>query len=575
MTTPTNQQAYALSTGTAKISAFIFSDRDPSPSQLNYDLYTGWVNKTTKAVWYLTGFENQGGSRVASWRALPPVVVSDTNPLSTDSAYPIGQTWINEVGARYWALVQISGGSATWEELGAGAATGLLTLTGDAGGAVSGDGARNIDLIGTAGQIVATGTPGSNQIQLSLAGGSQAIDGVTVDAATGPGTNPVLPDGSGDITVTGAQVAAGTTANVIQTNSLAANTYSIEIQRADASATTDSTKNGVAHFNDADFTVDSNGYVSILGSGVARQVQVDTSTLPGTDPVVPTPTGVITVTGGQAAPATSINAVMTNSTAANTWTVEVQRSKTEASSTVGSNGLSHFDSSHFTVDSDGFVSLIGSGGGISDVVTQVFTSSGTYTPTTGMVYCIVEAVGGGAGGGGASVDGGDTAPCGSGGGGGMYARRLYDSSTIGASQAVTIGAAGTGGSGQADGTDGGTTSFGGLISVSGGTRGLYMRASGPTQEGGGGGQTITGTVDYSVGGGSGNFSINGGASIQLSGRGGESYLGMGGNPRAVQGDGGDGTGHGAGGAGANATAGLPGDGGDGSVGMVVVTEYIV
>ena len=37
---------------------------------------------------------------------------------------------------------------------------------------------------------------------------------------------------------------------------------------------------------------------------------------------------------------------------------------------------------------------------ITQVVTQTFTSSGTYTPTAGMVFCIVEVQAGGGGGGG-------------------------------------------------------------------------------------------------------------------------------------------------------------------------------
>jgi hypothetical protein len=82
------------------------------------------------------------------------------------------------------------------------------------------------------------------------------------------------------------------------------------------------------------------------------------------------------------------------------------------------------------------------GAGIITVSQQVFTASGTYTPSAGMVYCIAEAVGGGGGGGGAS---GNTAECGSGGGGGEYARVLLTAAQVGASKSVTIGAAGAAG----------------------------------------------------------------------------------------------------------------------------------
>lgn len=103
---------------------------------------------------------------------------------------------------------------------------------------------------------------------VSLAGGGQAIDSVQVDAATAPGTNPVLPTAAGLIIVTGGQVATGVVgANVIRTDSLAANTYTIEIQRTTTSATTNSALNGVSHFNSNHFTVDANGFVSALGAG--------------------------------------------------------------------------------------------------------------------------------------------------------------------------------------------------------------------------------------------------------------------------------------------------------------------
>ena len=41
----------------------------------------------------------------------------------------------------------------------------------------------------------------------------------------------------------------------------------------------------------------------------------------------------------------------------------------------------------------------GSIAGFTSVVMQVFTSSGTYTPTAGMQYCIIQMVGGGGAGG--------------------------------------------------------------------------------------------------------------------------------------------------------------------------------
>lgn len=103
---------------------------------------------------------------------------------------------------------------------------------------------------------------------VSLIGSGPALTGIEVDANTPPGTDPVVPDGSGNITVTGGQVAAGTVgANVIQTNSLLANTYTIEIQRSAAVAAPDSTQNGVSHFDSISFAVDANGFVTLIGGG--------------------------------------------------------------------------------------------------------------------------------------------------------------------------------------------------------------------------------------------------------------------------------------------------------------------
>lgn len=188
--------------------------------------------------------------------------------------------------------------------------------------------------------------------------GSSGTESFIVDAATAPGTNPVVPNGSGDITITGGQVAAGTTVHVIQTNSLAANTYTIQVQRSQAVASSTIGDNGVSHFNSTYFTVDTNGFVSLVPSAVGSAFTVDAFTAPGTNPVVPNGSGNITITGGQVAAGTTTNVIRTDSLAANTYTIQIQRSQAVASSTVGDNGVAHFNSANFTVDANGFVSAI-------------------------------------------------------------------------------------------------------------------------------------------------------------------------------------------------------------------------
>lgn len=213
-------------------------------------------------------------------------------------------------------------------------------------------------------------------------GSSGPVLNINVDAHTGPGTDPVLASATGEITVTGAQVAAGTIgANVIRTDSLAANTYTIEIQRTASAAAADSTKNGVAHFSSVDFSVDSDGFVSLVGGNTpaAQKFDVDAHTGPGTDPVIPDGSGVVIVSGGQVASGTvGANAVRTNSLAANKYTIEVQRAAAAATASVNNNGISSFDSAYFTVDTNGWVqSKAGFTQGYSNL--SMAYAAGTFT----------------------------------------------------------------------------------------------------------------------------------------------------------------------------------------------------
>lgn len=108
----------------------------------------------------------------------------------------------------------------------------------------------------------------SPNITLDVIGGSTAIDSIQVDAATPPGTNPVVPTVAGLIIMTGGQVANGVGgANVIRTQSLAANTVTVDVQRSAASASSNLAVNGVAHFDSTSFAVDANGFVTSTGGG--------------------------------------------------------------------------------------------------------------------------------------------------------------------------------------------------------------------------------------------------------------------------------------------------------------------
>lgn len=211
------------------------------------------------------------------------------------------------------------------------------------------------------------------------------------------------------------------------------------------------------------------------------------------------------------------------------------------------------------------------------VVIQTFTAGGTYTPTSGMLYCIIECVGGGGAGGGAAATAGGTTSCGAGGGSGEYAAGVFSAATIGASQTVTIGAAGAGSSGTTGG-NGGNTSVGALISANGGTGGPTPAASANTQAAGGAGGTggSGGSVRFPGQPGFPAFSSISPGFVQ-SGPGGSSRFGSGGSAQITAASGGNaGTGNGSGGSGAaNYTSGAAQTGGAGTVGIVVVTEYVI
>lgn len=214
---------------------------------------------------------------------------------------------------------------------------------------------------------------------VSLSGAGQAIDSIGVDAISGGGTNPVLPDAAGLVTNNGAVVAAGT--NPIRTVSTAVNVYQTQVQISQAIAATDATKIGLCNFDSAAFDVDANGFVQLNGGGIAAtSFDVQASTAPGTDPVVPTAAGIVTVNG--AAVANHSVVLETRSRAANAYNIEVQYATSAAATDATKSGVAHFDSGNFSVDANGFVSLLG---GAGFVWTDV---SGAFSPLKNNGYFI-------------------------------------------------------------------------------------------------------------------------------------------------------------------------------------------
>lgn len=207
---------------------------------------------------------------------------------------------------------------------------------------------------------------------------------------------------------------------------------------------------------------------------------------------------------------------------------------------------------------------------------QKFTSSGTYTPTPGVTKIIVEMVGGGGGGGGAPAGSSTSNSVGGGGGSGAY--MLASITSPAASYAITIGTGGAAGT-TGQGTSGGSTTFGSLVTCGGGSGGYTGTASGtPNAAGGGFGAnapTATGvTVILSMGGGFGQpgYMISGGSGN--GGNGASLRLGNGGFGSA-NGAGSVGNGYGSGGGGAltSTTNTTQQNGGAGAPGIVIIYEY--
>lgn len=100
--------------------------------------------------------------------SLPVQTWQDTrDPTINDFRnFQIGNTWVNTSNQSVWFMVDKTGTTGVWVQ-GASSGTGILTITGDVGGAVGADGANNINLL-SGGNITVTGNPGTNTLTISL-----------------------------------------------------------------------------------------------------------------------------------------------------------------------------------------------------------------------------------------------------------------------------------------------------------------------------------------------------------------------------------------------------------------------
>lgn len=217
-------------------------------------------------------------------------------------------------------------------------------------------------------------------------------------------------------------------------------------------------------------------------------------------------------------------------------------------------------------------------GAVVSVKKQIFTADGTYTPSAGMLYCIIECVGsGGSGAGGTGPTTGFFV--GGGGGSGSYSRKYATAGDVGASQVVTVGAGGTApAAGNTNGGVGGNVSVGGLCIARGGNGGNYA-STGQIGSGGSGGAPHTGDFTISGNAGSSGIWTTSTGILFSSGAGGSSFFAGGAAAVGQGGSGSTSTGSAGGNYGGGGSGGNARDttntfaGGNGGRGVVVITEF--
>lgn len=207
---------------------------------------------------------------------------------------------------------------------------------------------------------------------------------------------------------------------------------------------------------------------------------------------------------------------------------------------------------------------------------QIITATGTYTPTTGTNKAIVEMVGGGGATAGVPASSSSANFASGGAGAGSYAKFLWLNPVA---TAVTIGAAGTSSGGT--GASGGSTIFGTLATVPGGSGNTYAQASGAALIANGGSGGTEPTISSSVKkveshrGQSGSPAVMINSGSGSGNNGGNSRLGTGGLGSG-DGAGSQGSGYGSGGGGSmrgTNNTGSSANGSSGTAGVIIVWEY--
>lgn len=327
-------------------------------------------------------------------RDLIPIVKVPRIPTSTDKKYPLGQFWIigddpttGVVGALYY-LCDFVAGVPTWCQVSIGAgATGIDGLVTDDGlPSVVPDGMGDVGIAGgigltTSGQDPATTVTIDLDVPVVVANGGTGLTSITDGGL-------LIGSGTGAITVTAqptdGQILIGQTGNDPALNTITAGA-GVTVTNGPGTIT-----------------------LSLSGGGAAvDEIGVDGNTGPGTDPVVSTAAGLVTVSGNTVANATNAKPIFTHSRAANTYNIEAQVGAAISAAPGDKNdaGLLSLDSADFTVDTDGFAQLntglkasitvnggavINIGFTLSTQTLTVHSADGTALSSTNPGYILVE-----------------------------------------------------------------------------------------------------------------------------------------------------------------------------------------
>ncbi|MGK5595690.1 MAG: beta strand repeat-containing protein [Parachlamydiaceae bacterium] len=189
-------------------------------------------------------------------------IFSERDPTPTDINYPIQKRWVNIPEAKEWMLISFTYDQSTGRNLAnwlilSNQGSGSITLTGDTGDVVNPLNG-NIDVVGDGTYITTDGDDSSHTLSISLIQGS-VVEGVTLQS----GTSPVVPAANGLVTFNGSSVGAGT--NPVRTNGTDANTIDLQVQISQAVASSNANHVGLAAFNSDQFSVDENGFVTLAG----------------------------------------------------------------------------------------------------------------------------------------------------------------------------------------------------------------------------------------------------------------------------------------------------------------------